>query len=256
MIRKAKYSALELGLTFLIALIAVYVISPFELLYIHIYWWHSFLFASSVTITSFLLKWFVKNNNLLFLVFIDEVSFVIAGLVFIILATNFDHIVLYLLTFFMMPLPLIALRAVLHIQSQIVKGSFHKKAEKTIESNLNLFELINESGKLVISIPGNKIICFEANDNYVITYFLDQNNELKKSMDRASLKMIENQVLASKLSFIRVHKSFLINPMYVERILGRSQSYKLKLHFIQEPVSVSRSFDISQIKAQPVVSNL
>lgn len=51
-----------------------------------------------------------------------------------------------------------------------------------------VFHLENDNGKLLLEVPVNKIICYEANDNYVITYYLDKNDQLKKSMERISLK--------------------------------------------------------------------
>jgi DNA-binding LytR/AlgR family response regulator len=156
-----------------------------------------------------------------------------------------------------MPLPLIAIRILMQIQVQLKQGRNYQKVQSNADDNsTKQFDLINETGKLIISLPENKIICFESNDNYVITYYLDNNYNLKKSMDRASLKQIETVIIQSGFTFLRVHKSHLINPLFVERILGRTQAHKLKLHFIDEPVSVSRNFDVSQIKPQPIISKM
>lgn len=245
----------ELGLTYIFALIGVAFLSPLELIFIPFSWWWFPLVAALITILSFLSSWIIKGNGLKKVIVVDITSFLISGAILLPFGTNFDHVILYLLTFIIIPLPLVALHVLLQIRSQISNGIIRKTTrDREPDGSANLFELFNESGKQVLSLPGNKIICFEANDNYVITYFLDENNVLKKSMDRSSLKQIENRVQKSNLSFLRVHKSFLINPIYVEGVLGRSQAYKLKLHFIQEPVSVSRSFDISLIKPQPVIS--
>lgn len=255
MINKEKNSVFDLSLTFLVALIGMIIISPFELLLVQVPWWAFFPVAASITLLSFILGWILRNSSLSKLIAVDFISFFLTGAGLLAFGNEFDHLILYLIAFLIMPLPLVALRVLMYVLSHVRTDNLKQIVQdQTDEGSSNLFELANESGKLVLSLPGNKIICFEANDNYVITYFLDHDNELKKSMDRTSLKHIENLVQKSNLSFLRVHKSFLINPIYVEGVLGKSQAYKLKLHFIQEPVSVSRSFDISIIKPQPVIS--
>ena len=52
------------------------------------------------------------------------------------------------------------------------------------------FVLTNENGKVLLDVKTNKIICFEANDNYAVTYYINDKDEVKKSMERISLKKI------------------------------------------------------------------
>ena len=123
----------------------------------------------------------------------------------------------------------------------------HKELQKQSDSNSD-FILKNDAGKILLYLNVNRIIAFEANDNYVITYYLSDDNVLQKSMDRVSLKKVE-ELINQHDHFFRVHKSHIINKKFVHSIGGKSQAYKIKMSFVNSEVPVSRSFDISQISA-------
>lgn len=122
-----------------------------------------------------------------------------------------------------------------------------KKDDVSEEIEEKFFHLENDNGKLLIEVKIKNIICFEANDNYVITYFLDKNDQLKKSMERISLKKIEDMLIKEGVFFNRVHKSFLINSNYISNIKGKAQSYKIELRHFENLVPVSRSYDVNQL---------
>ncbi len=106
-------------------------------------------------------------------------------------------------------------------------------------------KLTSDQGKVFLEVSLDKVLCFEANDNYVITHFLNDEAQKMKSMDRISLKKISESVRELNVGFQRVHKSFLINPKYVKEIKGRSQAYKILLDHHEQEIPVSRNFDIS-----------
>ena len=111
------------------------------------------------------------------------------------------------------------------------------------------FILENESGKVLLNVFISQIVCFEANDNYVITYYMNKQNELKKSMERISLKKIEELLDGLGVSsFSRVHKSYLIHNEYIEEIKGKAQAQKIKLKNLELLVPVSRSFQVASLK--------
>lgn len=110
-----------------------------------------------------------------------------------------------------------------------------------------VFHLENANGKLLLEVSIQKIICFEANDNYVVTYFIKKDDEIGKSMERISLKKIEEMLKVEDVIFNRVHKSYLVNPIYVDEIKGRAQAYKLKLKHFNPLVPVSRSYNIQEL---------
>lgn len=124
---------------------------------------------------------------------------------------------------------------------------------ETIEEAM--FCLENETGKLLLKIPANQLICFEANDNYVIIYYLDKNNSLKKLMERFSLKKMEEILFLESIKFERVHKSFLINPNFLIAISGKAQAYKLELQGLENLIPVSRSYSINLLEQKLIDKN-
>ncbi len=117
------------------------------------------------------------------------------------------------------------------------------------------FCLENETGKMLLKLPVNQLICFEANDNYVIIYYLDKNNSLKKLMERFSLKKMEEILFQENVKFERVHKSFLINPDFLVAISGKAQAYKLELQSIENLIPVSRSYSINLLEQKLIDKN-
>ena len=111
------------------------------------------------------------------------------------------------------------------------------------------FVLENENGKVLIDLDITRIICFEASDNYAVTYYLNQNDDLKKSMERVSLKKIESILDdLNTSSFERIHKSYIINKIFVNELKGKAQAYKIKMEKLNILIPVSRSYDINIIK--------
>jgi tetratricopeptide (TPR) repeat protein len=118
-----------------------------------------------------------------------------------------------------------------------------KSQESSTQKAEQPFKLVSNSGKVLLEISFSSIVCFEANDNYVITHYL-LNDEIQKSMERVSLKKIESIIGEGETSFFRVHKSYIINKVHLQKIEGKSQAYKIRMAHIEKPIPVSRSFDM------------
>lgn len=133
------------------------------------------------------------------------------------------------------------------LQPQVVYVE-QTKEELKQEEPIIRFVLENESGKKLLDVAINRIICFEANDNYVVTYYLDKEDKVKKSMERISLKKIEEMLegLGVK-TFSRVHKSYLIHQLFIDEIKGKAQAQKIKLHHLELLVPVSRTFNLASL---------
>lgn len=186
-----------------------------------------------------------------------SISFLVTGLLggtftYLMFANNFQSYLIYIASFLIsafLPTVLFLLNFIYQDADQrisaIRKTSIQIHPDQIDKNSVKLFHLENENGKILLEVPIERIICFEANDNYVITYYLDKQNSLKRSMERVSLKRIEEILALENINFYRVHKSFLINPDFLEEIKGKAQAYKVKLRDFEMLIPVSRSYDIT-----------
>lgn len=110
-----------------------------------------------------------------------------------------------------------------------------------------VLKLRNKSGKVIFSCQFKSILFFEANDNYVCIYYLSSNNLVKKHLERLSLKNIELLINEYSKPYYRVHKSYIVNPVFLSEVKGNSQAYKIKLDNVEKLIPVSRNFDIDQL---------
>jgi hypothetical protein len=162
-----------------------------------------------------------------------------------------SDITLYLSTFLIIPILPVAsyvLWMVFHDLKARVKVSAEQVKVKE-DGVQKIFKIKNEKGKVIIEVSVDQIITFEANDNYVITYYLNDQQLLKKSMHRISMKKIEELLIGIEANFLRVHKSYMINPAFIKAVKGRSQAYKIEMEILASQIPVSRSFDISEIQS-------
>jgi DNA-binding LytR/AlgR family response regulator len=170
--------------------------------------------------------------------------FASAIITFLLFSEERSHFAIYISSFIvsaLLPLSLAILYTIFQdIQSKITISS--ETAEQ--ESDDSVLKLTNDNGKVLLNVKLSRIICFEANDNYVVTYFNNSKGELEKSMERVSMKKIEEILTPLSRNFQRVHKSYIVNQLYVIQVQGKAQSYRLKLDGLSIDVPVSRNFDI------------
>jgi DNA-binding LytR/AlgR family response regulator len=110
-----------------------------------------------------------------------------------------------------------------------------------------LLTLENTKGRTRLEVPVSSIICFEANDNYVVIYFEDASGKLNKKMERLSMRRAEELISGYAENFIRAHKSFLVNKQFILDVKGRAQAYRLQVKHLDELIPVSRRLTIHEI---------
>ncbi len=140
----------------------------------------------------------------------------------------------------------VVLIIILARRKRLRREKSEKKPEGYSKGKDQKFQLKSDTGKILLDVSVDKIISFEANDNYVITHYLTDEGDLKKSMERASLKKVE-ELLNNHPNFFRVHKSHIINKKHMQSVEGKSQAYKIRLNRMEAAIPVSRSFDIHRI---------
>ena len=108
------------------------------------------------------------------------------------------------------------------------------------------FRLFNSKGRITFDASIENILCFEANDNYLTIYTLE-NGVQKKSMERLSIRKAEEMVQLLSNDFVRVHKSFLVNRKQVIELVGKSQNHRLRMMGEGLEIPVSRRFNATTL---------
>lgn len=126
--------------------------------------------------------------------------------------------------------------------------SFQFIPKKTF-TNINDSSETNTSDNIVIKkiqnhiLPlvqdGTTFLYAEAADNYCYLYH-EENGELKKSIIRSTLKKLEQEL--DQETFIRTHRSFLVNITHIHRHIGNSAGYKIYLGQNNIELPVSRNY--------------
>lgn len=126
--------------------------------------------------------------------------------------------------------------------------SLQTDAAAPSEQQKSFFLLEQQKGRKAIEIPTGNILCFEANDNYVTIYYLNDQGILQKQMERLSMRKAEELIAQTDLLFKRVHKSYLVNTKHIQTISGKAQAYKIILHHLDFQIPVSRNIAISELE--------
>jgi DNA-binding LytR/AlgR family response regulator len=113
-----------------------------------------------------------------------------------------------------------------------------------------IIKLTGSGAKERYELQAASILCVQASDNYVTVYYHTNHSAENRSTSgvktillRATLKSIEEQMLEAQdlTTFVRCHKSFIVNCAMVERVTGNAQGYKLHLSALDFAIPVSRS---------------
>ncbi|MEZ4900676.1 MAG: LytTR family DNA-binding domain-containing protein [Spirosomataceae bacterium] len=78
------------------------------------------------------------------------------------------------------------------------------------------------SGSRYIAIPTDHLMCMEASGNYTFIYTIDGRKYLVSKTLKSYVALLEG------LSFVRVHKSWLINPKYLQGFCEYERSLQMK----------------------------
>ena len=93
----------------------------------------------------------------------------------------------------------------------------------------------------------NSLILIKSANNY-IEVFWQKDDKVHKKLIRNTMRSIENQ-LKSYPSFIRCHRTSLVNKNFIEKKVSGSKGLQIKLKGIDKLVPVSRQYSL-KIKEQ------
>ncbi|MEO5645468.1 MAG: LytTR family DNA-binding domain-containing protein [Bacteroidia bacterium] len=97
---------------------------------------------------------------------------------------------------------------------------------------------ISENEKEKVEADEKSLLFIESADNYS-TFYMLENNELKKLLLRGSLKRMEEQ--AGAPSLYRCHRTYIVNLSKVISVSGNAQGYRLHFDGTENTVPVSRN---------------
>lgn len=89
-------------------------------------------------------------------------------------------------------------------------------------------------------IPISNIRYLESYQNYIKIGYLDAANQIKESMQRATLKSLEMELEGTEI--VKCHRSYLVNRETIVSVSGNAQGLILALEGCDKEVPVSRSF--------------
>ncbi len=122
------------------------------------------------------------------------------------------------------------------------------ETKKIAGADAATFMLVIEAsqGEPQFKIAASELVAVEAADNYCKFHHV-KDGQRKTKVLRMTMKEAE-EALQGAEHFYRCHRSFLVNGAMVEEVLGNSQAYRLKMRHLEEPVPVSRAFDVEPLR--------
>lgn len=91
-----------------------------------------------------------------------------------------------------------------------------------------------------VRIRPDDFLCAEAQQNYVSLHYLEA-DQSRERLIRATLTEVEQQLPYA----LRVHRSWLINPMQIEQVTGNRRQRRICLAGLPSAVPVSGEFDLT-----------
>jgi len=116
----------------------------------------------------------------------------------------------------------------------IVKSKIEQLPNEDIIEKIRIFGSLKKDSFLV---KKTNLIYVKADNNYV-TLFYFENNLLKEKLLRSTLTNIKKQLP----SFIKIHRSYIVNPDFIISLKGNKQNAKLYLKNIDYTLPVSIPF--------------
>lgn len=99
-------------------------------------------------------------------------------------------------------------------------------------------EIAGDNKDEKISLPMNRFIYAEAQQNYVDIYFLNSDNKIEKEIIRSTFSNIVDQIPEA----YQVHRSYLINPDFLSQITGNSRKRLIELKGVEYQIPVSQKY--------------
>lgn len=146
-------------------------------------------------------------------------------------------------TIVVFPLTAYVMISYIRLLKKYQTGAARFNAQNTIKKDASIpvgqpLKLADEQGKIQLELPPGTVFFLQSSLNYVEVYYQAE-GQLKKELIRNSFQKIEAQLTSA--SFLRCHRSYIVNLQKVKEVSGNAQGYKLHLDAPDLIVPVSRS---------------
>lgn len=129
----------------------------------------------------------------------------------------------------------------------VVKMS--QKIKKSIPEpipSLELLQLKDENGKVMLSTAANRVLLCKSENNYIAVYYWE-GDKVGKKLIRTSLKNFQSQLPIA--AFIRVHRSYIVNLNNVTSVNRINAELQLQIDHLPEwPIKVSETYKSNFLK--------
>jgi hypothetical protein len=117
-------------------------------------------------------------------------------------------------------------------------GHRKEEAPAKMDPETEAWIFTSDTEKDKVEVNEKQLLFIESADNYS-TFYVFENDQVKKQMLRGSLKKMEEQV--KHASLYRCHRTYIVNLSKVISVSGNAQGYKLELEGTELTVPVSRN---------------
>lgn len=133
--------------------------------------------------------------------------------------------------------------SIYHLSSYLTKYKKALKEAGLLHDQEAIWEedVVIKAGKETNNFNFNprKIVYIVSDDNYITVFSFD-GESLKKVIIRGTLREVEKDLKGNN-QFFRCHKSYIINILHFNKVVGHSQNMKLKSEKLNLEIPVSRS---------------
>jgi hypothetical protein len=122
-------------------------------------------------------------------------------------------------------------------EKESLQDSLHEYEKDNLDKSI---EFVSDSINEHVSFQLSNIILVKSADNYV-EIICREDSEIRKKIIRSTMKSIEVQ-LRPYTSFIRCHRTAIVNSCFIRHINKKFGSYSLSMRDFEEEVPVSRQY--------------
>jgi len=210
-----------------------------------------FLFTQFPLRKIFRIQHFKIKNYLLWLL----LEIILISLVYIFIygnpIGNFFNDLIYSLKYTLLGICLPYSFAILFIYHKNQRVEIHdlkNKISKPLPTGEHLISFNDEGGKIKFSIRLMDILVLESADNYVMVFYLSEEN-MKRKLLRNTLKNLENKL--TEFPIVRCHRSFMVNIQNVVSVQKEGKKFQLKIKEMKKNIPVSQKYSPLFIELLP-----